>query len=81
MLDIPQEVLKMKFIDLLNCIDEEQVMTVCILACNHTDVNAKIAGTKDSICKMIDGGLNGADVSGIAARKDNTIMVWLEDNR
>lgn len=71
----------MKFIDLLNCIDYEQEMAICILASNHTDAEARIDGTKDSICKMIDGGLHGANVSGIAARKDNTIMVWLEDNR
>ena len=71
----------MRLIDLLNCIDYEQEMTVCLLASNHTDAEARVYGTKDSICKMIDGGLNGADVSGIAARKDNTIMVWLEDNR
>lgn len=70
----------MKFIDLLECIDCEQQMTVCILAGNGTDVEDKIIGDQASICKMISEKFHGADVDSIAARNDRNIWVWLKED-
>jgi len=68
----------MKFIDLLQCIDCEQHMTVCILADNHTSVEYNISGDKASILKMINEDYQCCEVASVSVRKDREIWVWLD---
>ena len=68
----------MKLDDLMLSVDDEQEMTVCILASNRTDVLHKISGDCGSIRKMIKTDLENADIASIVSRDKNIIWVWLE---
>lgn len=68
----------MKLVSLLEKIDYEQQMKICVEE-NET-VCAAVNGNQASIIKMLSEKMLDADISCIAARDGNVLYVWLEES-
>lgn len=64
----------MKLIDLLERIDYEQQMTVCL-----QENDFEVSGNRASIMKMLSSQMLDSYVNCVSARDGNVIWVWLEE--